>query len=783
MSSLPLATSGTETTSANVDEQQRRTPSPGLQTSSSLPQTPPPAIHVPLPQPQTPPNQPQAPGSDHNPPGVPGLKTTPIHYKADGYTRFSSRQDTPSRDEQYINQAEEMNYCFVGPCPFDDFFEAFLPEAPAPRPSNDVWNAAVESAMDLADGDQLVHAINESGMCSSLTAWNTSSKKADDGMSSRRADINLFDSDFAAEMIPSAKDIWPQSQLWGEEKPAKTDPFVDPKTLDRREQEDFQHGANQDCNKARGQLVGYAIAQFSAQYRVFAFSFLVVGGKVRVIRWDRSGAIVTEAVDWRSDPDTFAEFLWRFNCCDAAERGHDLTVCPTLLPEELSRARTVFRSLKTHKIAEDEPLQRIVIHDEGTNKDYILIVASPRWYSRSLVGSGTLGYTAVDLCNSRLVWLKDCWRIDSPEHMREDIVYQRLAEQDVPYTARKVYSGDIEGQITRTQDFVMKPWACKTSKALVKRIHTRLVTNKIGHPLSEFTSDRQLVVVVRDCIYAHWKVFDVLGILHRDISASNILIDDSGRGLLIDWGNSRVVNDDGTVTARLSFRSGTWQFSSALILACAGRKPHLLCDDLESFLHVTVFNLARYRPSSYSSACLVEFLRETYDSSICEEPRTGGDKKWAFINGGGHPRIGLIKGIHESCKNLIKDLQELFLRNLDYEETAYGVGDVQVPEVLSTSHAVLAIFDFYLSDKQWVDNGNSFSIDQLRYIPVVENRQPNMKRFRAKDSEDTRIWPDCDSVHATEDVSVARKRQRVMVPNSRGAWVPVSATDGVSSEP
>ncbi|KAI0312807.1 hypothetical protein OF83DRAFT_1269662 [Amylostereum chailletii] len=759
-------------------------PLPVPQTPPPVPQTPPPIPQTPPPVPQTPSLQPQTPDNQAPtiiPPGIPGLHTTPVHYKADGYTRFSSRQVAPGRDEQYVNQAEEMNYRFVGPCPFSDFFASFLPEAPTSRPSNDVWDAAVASATGK-EVDRLVHTINESGVCGTLRAWNTESKAADDGLSSRRADMNLFDLDVAAEAIPTAEEIWRQNQIWGEGKPADHDPFVDPTSLVGRKDKDFQHGKNQECNKARGQMVAYAIAQFSAQHRVFAFSFVTVGRKVRVIRWDRSGAVVTEAVDWRSNPDTFAEFLWRFNFCDSAERGHDLTICAAPQSDEVKRARAAFKKLKTHKVAEDAPLQRVVIHDEATNKDHALIIAGPQCRSISLVGSATLCYAAVDVHDGKLVWLKDCWRIDSPEHMKESDVYQKLADNNIPYTARKVYSGDVEGQFTRTQDFVTKPWACKTSKE-PKRVRNRLVTNKIGRSLSGFMSERQLCVVLRDCIHAHWLVFKILGILHRDVSAANILIDEDGRGLLIDWGLARVVRVSppaGPVTARFPFRSGVWQFTSALLLWCAGKKPHLLCDDLESFFHVLTFEVLRYRPSRYSTSRLVGYVKETYDSSIYEDsPRKGSEKKWGII-AGNHPRIKFVNSLHPSCTKLLEAFRVLFRDSLPYDAIAFDLIPMPLgpPAILSTSLPVLKIFDHHLADPAWVEDINTRSVDQLRYAPVVEDKAPNMKRYyKAADSDAFRDWHDKDS-HHTDEPSAIRKRRRVQTqnPSARGDWVPVSGT-------
>ena len=42
---------------------------------------------------------------------------------------------------------------------------------------------------------------------------------------------------------------------------------------------------------------------------------------------------------------------------------------------------------------------------------------------------------------------------------------------------------------------------------------------------------------------AHKEAYESAGILHRDISAGNILITDDGHGLLIDWDISKRVED------------------------------------------------------------------------------------------------------------------------------------------------------------------------------------------------------------------------------------------------
>ena len=43
---------------------------------------------------------------------------------------------------------------------------------------------------------------------------------------------------------------------------------------------------------------------------------------------------------------------------------------------------------------------------------------------------------------------------------------------------------------------------------------------------------------------AHTAAYERARILHRDISAGNILITDSGSGMLIDWDLSKEIKDD-----------------------------------------------------------------------------------------------------------------------------------------------------------------------------------------------------------------------------------------------
>jgi len=81
--------------------------------------------------------------------------------------------------------------------------------------------------------------------------------------------------------------------------------------------------------------------------------------------------------------------------------------------------------------------------------------------------------------------------------------------------------------------------------------HYRVVLREIGRDLLSFDSTTELVTAMRDAVAAHRHAFYDARILHRDISAGNILITTSKRGLLIDWDLSKSTDAESSVTAQV----------------------------------------------------------------------------------------------------------------------------------------------------------------------------------------------------------------------------------------
>ncbi|KAI0629045.1 kinase-like domain-containing protein, partial [Trametes polyzona] len=216
----------------------------------------------------------------------------------------------------------------------------------------------------------------------------------------------------------------------------------------------------------------------------------------------------------------------------------------------------------------------------------------------------THGYVAYDCQKKCLVYLKDSWRVVHDDIKKEGDVLQTLNENKVPYVPTLAYHGDL-GQATLSQDLWRRyhPDVGPDARCpLKKHEHYRLVVEEIGKPLTDFESSKQLVFAMATALKAHETAYK-LGILHRDVSAGNILLTHNPAmgiyvGMLNDWELAKNVTK--TVPAarqpdRTVRSTGTWQFLSVSALNNC-EKPIDLQDDLESFFHVLLYIAIRFLP-------------------------------------------------------------------------------------------------------------------------------------------------------------------------------------------
>ncbi|KAH9889372.1 hypothetical protein C8Q73DRAFT_707317 [Cubamyces lactineus] len=421
-----------------------------------------------------------------------------------------------------------------------------------------------------------------------------------------------------------------------------------------------------------GQNVAYATDMCARQHRRFCFSVSVSGCSARLIRWDRAGAIVSEAFDYVSNPELLCEFFWRFAHLTDEERGYDMTVQPATSAED-----TVFRK------AIEEHIQRQLIYStpdmlqKALDTHYMpghvsvvwtppdidnpapinrLLVSRPIVTPLYFAGRCTRVYWAVNPdvnAQKKVVLLKDTWRLDGLGADIEGIVLHELRAKGVPNIPRVLHHGDVVmGQLrgqpgwdrTVTRDHLKKvnKWPCQRRRQHVRvtpRIHYRLVLDVAGYQLLSLSGTHELLHSTYDAFQALVAAYQLGRRLHRDVHPGNIILYNDSElgkptsrrtGYLVDWDISSSI--DGTQTLKDLYRpSHQWQFVSVDLLGAVYPKPaHDIVHDMESMLYVVLYcSLTRLPHTEPSDAegfrDLVHYLFDV--GSVYRGENVGGDGK------------------------------------------------------------------------------------------------------------------------------------------------------------
>ncbi|THU94115.1 hypothetical protein K435DRAFT_779564 [Dendrothele bispora CBS 962.96] len=385
----------------------------------------------------------------------------------------------------------------------------------------------------------------------------------------------------------------------------------------------------QDSIETRGQFTAYAVPPLMFQFRTHFFTVFIRGDTARLIRWDRAGAIVTTAFCYGEEP-YLADFYWRFTNATPQARGHDTTV------QRLSTSDPIaLEAQEALKLKPNEPIYEIKVwndvstatEDKNTEKVQTPETADQgRSYygtdpivnnAQSATGRATRIFKVWDRQENEIVALKDCWRVDSSSILPEGQVYEQLQKAEVRNIPTCLRAGDVDPscpyQRTQTQ---CPPSSTRTLRS---HIHYRIVMKEVCRcNITEFKNTKELVRVIRDALIAHTDACEKAGLLHRDVSAGNILITTDGKGLLSDWELSKEVTK--LAKARQHERTGTWQFMSAALLQ-QERPCHSIQDDLESFFHVFSWISLQYTKNHLSPVDLGEHLYDAYDKAVVDASR------------------------------------------------------------------------------------------------------------------------------------------------------------------
>ncbi|OCH92741.1 hypothetical protein OBBRIDRAFT_772767 [Obba rivulosa] len=396
-----------------------------------------------------------------------------------------------------------------------------------------------------------------------------------------------------------------------------------------------------------------------AHTHTFVFIVGIYGYTARIYRFDRAGCVASPSFNYRENPEIFRTFFWRFvhPVKDCPVVGADPTVSrPTeddykwaskVLHDKYNeklpyRARTIGRWLTIHSTKPGSTPERFLAIE--------LRFVNPHLFGRATTAWIALKRTFDDDPEDGLKYaLKDSWRqlIRRPE----TVYFEHLMDHhgpdiyglpelgiggDLSEWETREWSGKLRmnGRVRRSPrllakiDGVSLPHHVaavlsdvtyhKTISARLaakdarhERCHMRYATKCIGKPLSGFTSTKQLVTVLRDAIMGHELAW-TSGILHRDVSAGNVMIVDDRclpkrfKGFLTDFDYSFLKANAATATARISDteanadnmqlkqRTGTHHFMAVELLSTPSGIKHEVRHDLESFYWLLVWIVFRH---------------------------------------------------------------------------------------------------------------------------------------------------------------------------------------------
>ncbi|TBU40238.1 hypothetical protein BD309DRAFT_927506 [Dichomitus squalens] len=423
---------------------------------------------------------------------VSDVESTPLNpRKADS---LKHNIDEPDLEEFRAKNEEEMRAHYVGTGSVEEFLDGLLPYRPRtnkrpPLPDNPFATLKeADSWVEAKVVDKFNEALKTHSLCPKLAFRRSQHrphpKNTDE--TGQKIDGGFFR---LSEAPDDGRPHWElqlvQAEFKGRKDKDKYDPFADGETPLFEPIAEVIEPSAETRTEVRGQIITYAEQVFAMQHRTFVFMLLVMGRRFRLIRWDRSGAIVTRAVDYYESPGPLCEFLWRISHVKPVALGLDPSAtrltpnsvefetmtniakdtsrdlpyhAPRIIPPDYKLPEGYWfkyvREMFAESISNPEWLRyRLEVVCNGEIRSFL--VGRPCFRARALAGRGTRGYVAYDVKGDRFVWLKDCWRASYDLLEKEGDILQRIrnecgADVSVPTV---VCHGDVPLQATLTADW------------------------------------------------------------------------------------------------------------------------------------------------------------------------------------------------------------------------------------------------------------------------------------------------------------------------------------------
>ncbi|KAH8099741.1 hypothetical protein BXZ70DRAFT_989992 [Cristinia sonorae] len=226
--------------------------------------------------------------------------------------------------------------------------------------------------------------------------------------------------------------------------------------------------------------------------------------------------------------------------------------------------------------------------------------------------------------------------------------------------------------------------------------HHRVV-QELLYPLSTAKSSKELVKAIRNTVKC-LKAAYAAGVMHRDVSSGNVMVDESGSGVLNDWDHALILDENRVAASR---RTGTWQFLS-IALGSDARKTHDILDDLESCYWVLFYQALHHFESSESTRKSLKMFDE-YEERVLPDGIymcTGGDQKYLYLTRPNRLVRFDSRGLDVVMQGLSKQLQRYYKA----EAPSPKFERLRRQLLQRPGHAMLTTINAALKDGPWPKN-------------------------------------------------------------------------------
>ncbi|KAI1112299.1 hypothetical protein F5Y14DRAFT_463577 [Nemania sp. NC0429] len=324
--------------------------------------------------------------------------------------------------------------------------------------------------------------------------------------------------------------------------------------------------------KAHFELARYVRKIFLSQpTRRFVLAFTLCGSWMRLWEFDRLGGIASHRFDINKNGQRFVSTIFGFLWMDDEALGFDPTIVKTDRQQYIG-------------VKHNEKAKRLVL-DELIKPAGFIGRATDSWQSLGRNEEGK-----------------------SPDRNNEGELLQEATALGITNVARhyshktvrvKAQDDDVVGNIRKGLDITQA--SNYRNEPLRNRIHRRIVLRHFRKPIYQASSRAALLRALEGCIQGHKSLYEKAGLLHRDISINNLMINEASEetsfsSFLIDLDHA--VKADQTEANRTEASgakevAGTRPFIATGVLL--GLHPcHTYTDDLESFFWVLFWICTHY---------------------------------------------------------------------------------------------------------------------------------------------------------------------------------------------